>query len=215
MPQRPLGAWQLGWAKIKDGGKPVADFSSTTLPQDNSKPEIDKAILDLLKKVNDLNDALTASTTASKTPPGLIAPYGGATAPDGWLLCNGTAVLRGKYPDLFKAIGTNWGVGDGSSTFNIPDQAEAAFVGVGTRGSGVTAHDTYMLGQFKDDQLQGHRHLQQPSNTGSGGSGINATGGFSSGNTTGDPASDGTNGTPRTGTTTRGKRLGVNYIIKT
>ena len=54
-------------------------------------------------------------------PAGCIMPYAGATAPDGWLLCYGQAVSRTDYPDLFVAIGTAYGVGNGSTTFNLPD----------------------------------------------------------------------------------------------
>ncbi len=54
-------------------------------------------------------------------PVGTMLPYAGSTAPEGWLLCDGSAVSRITYSDLFKAIGTAWGNGNGSSTFNIPD----------------------------------------------------------------------------------------------
>jgi microcystin-dependent protein len=54
-------------------------------------------------------------------PPGCLMPYAGATAPDGWLLCNGQAVSRTTYADLFLAIGTAYGPGNGSTTFNLPD----------------------------------------------------------------------------------------------
>ena len=54
-------------------------------------------------------------------PPGVISMYAGATAPDGWLLCDGSAVSRTTYADLFTAIGTTYGAGDGSTTFNVPD----------------------------------------------------------------------------------------------
>lgn len=53
-------------------------------------------------------------------PVGLIAPFGGTTAPTGWLLCNGAAVSRTTYSDLFAVIGTKYGAGDGSTTFNLP-----------------------------------------------------------------------------------------------
>lgn len=43
------------------------------------------------------------------------------TAPTGWLLCDGSAVSRTSYANLFNAIGTNYGNGDGSTTFNVPD----------------------------------------------------------------------------------------------
>jgi len=115
-----------------------------------------------------------------------------------------------------------WGLGDGSSTFTLPDLRESAPVGIGTRGVGVSP-DTYNLGQFKDDQMQGHYHgrlasgLQFYVRVASGGSLIEPSAGTTIriDATTGDPSADGSsNGTPRTGTTTRGKRVGVNYIIK-
>ena len=56
----------------------------------------------------------------AEAPIGSIIPYGGTTAPSGWLLCQGQAVSRTEYADLFNAIDTNYGSGDGSSTFNLP-----------------------------------------------------------------------------------------------
>jgi microcystin-dependent protein len=54
-------------------------------------------------------------------PVGVILPYGGSTAPAAWLLCDGSAKSRTTYASLFAAIGTSYGVGDGSTTFNVPD----------------------------------------------------------------------------------------------
>jgi microcystin-dependent protein len=54
-------------------------------------------------------------------PVGTIVPYGGATAPDGWLLCDGGVVSRTTYADLFAVIGTAFGEGNGTTTFNLPD----------------------------------------------------------------------------------------------
>ena len=53
--------------------------------------------------------------------PGIISPHGASTPPTGWLECDGSAISRTTYSALFAAIGTTWGVGDGSTTFNIPD----------------------------------------------------------------------------------------------
>ena len=52
---------------------------------------------------------------------GTIKPWGKATAPDGYLLCDGSAVSRTTYADLFTVIGTTYGTGDNSTTFNVPD----------------------------------------------------------------------------------------------
>ena len=54
-------------------------------------------------------------------PAGSISMYAGSTAPTGYLLCDGSAVSRTTYADLFTAIGTTYGVGDGSTTFNVPN----------------------------------------------------------------------------------------------
>ena len=52
---------------------------------------------------------------------GTIKPWGKATAPDGYLLCDGSAVSRSTYADLFAVISTTYGAGDSSTTFNVPD----------------------------------------------------------------------------------------------
>ena len=61
------------------------------------------------------------------TPLGTIIPYGGTVAPTGFLVCDGSAVSRTTYAQLFAVIGTKYGEGDGSTTFNLPD-AEAGTI---------------------------------------------------------------------------------------
>lgn len=51
---------------------------------------------------------------------GFMLPYAGSSTPAGWLSCDGQAVSRTTYANLFTAIGTTWGAGDGSTTFNVP-----------------------------------------------------------------------------------------------
>lgn len=53
--------------------------------------------------------------------PGMIVPCAGNTVQDGYLLCDGSAISRTLYPELFAAIGTTYGAGDGSTTFNLPN----------------------------------------------------------------------------------------------
>lgn len=62
-------------------------------------------------------------------PAGIVWEYLGATAPSGWLLADGSAVSRAQYPDLFKAIGTQHGAGNGNTTFNLPNRKGRAGVG--------------------------------------------------------------------------------------
>lgn len=69
---------------------------------------------------------------------GRIVMTGRAAAPAGWFLCDGAAVSRTTYADLFDAIGTAFGVGDGSTTFNLPDLRSRTPIGVGT-GAGLSA----------------------------------------------------------------------------
>jgi microcystin-dependent protein len=65
-------------------------------------------------------------------PVGIIHPYAGATAPPGWLLCNGAAVSRTTYSQLFTVCGTTFGAGDGSTTFNIPNLVDRVATGIGS-----------------------------------------------------------------------------------
>ena len=70
-------------------------------------------------------------------PAGLVLPFAGATAPDGFLLCYGQAVSRSTYADLFAAIGTTYGAGDGSTTFNLPDLRGRVAAGKDDMGGGA------------------------------------------------------------------------------
>lgn len=86
---------------------------------------------------------------------GVIQMFAGSTPPAGWLLCDGSAVSRTDYATLFAAIGTTWGVGDGSTTFNLPDLRGRAPIGAGT-GSGLTART--LGGKLGSEYLQAHTH---------------------------------------------------------
>lgn len=56
-------------------------------------------------------------------PAGMVSPFAGPedNIPEGWLLCDGSAISRTEYANLYNAIGVCWGIGDGSTTFNLPD----------------------------------------------------------------------------------------------
>lgn len=72
-------------------------------------------------EINAGNDIL-ATDIADLTPLGVTLPYAGASAPTAkWMICDGTAINRTTYADLFAIIGTTFGVGDGATTFNIPN----------------------------------------------------------------------------------------------
>lgn len=80
------------------------------------------------------------------------------TLPAGWVVCNGQALGRTTFSDLFAAIGTTWGVGDGSTTFNVPDFRDRAPIGVsGTKALGTTGGQSAIA--LTIPQLPAHTHV--------------------------------------------------------
>lgn len=77
----------------------------------------------------------------SFVPSGTLLPYAGATAPTGFLMCDGSAVSRTTYAALFTSIGTLWGTGDGSTTFNLPDMRGYFMRGADNMGTGAAGRD--------------------------------------------------------------------------
>lgn len=81
-------------------------------------------MLETDKVIGELNHTvdhnLMAQEINQNTPPGAVTMYAGAAAPTGWLLCDGSSVLRATYPDLFAAIGTAYGSVDGTH-FTLPN----------------------------------------------------------------------------------------------
>lgn len=71
---------------------------------------------------------VTADEFNAMMPVGTVLPFAGSAAPTGWLPCDGSAVSRATYSDLFSVIGTTYGAGDGSTTFNVPDTRGRAIV---------------------------------------------------------------------------------------
>ena len=108
-------------------------------------------------------------------PAGSMVDFGGSVAPTGWLLCNGQLISRTGYPLLYAAIGTAYGVGDGSTTFAVPDFRGRAAIGddlMGTTAAGrittATVNQTTRGGvggaqtvTLTTAQLASHQHTQQ------------------------------------------------------
>jgi microcystin-dependent protein len=77
-----------------------------------------------------------ASTADIDAPTGTIFQSGKSTAPSGWLICDGSAVSRTTYATLYGVIGTTYGIGDNSTTFNLPDCRGRGLIGAGTGTGG-------------------------------------------------------------------------------
>lgn len=147
----------------------------------------------------------------SGVPSGTVFDFAGSTAPTGWLLCYGQAVSRTTYADLYAAIGTTYGTGDGSTTFNLPDLRGRAVAGkddmggsaanrITSAGSGITGTTLGSSGGTQTHTLQtaelaahthanaltdnNHTHVSVSQTTfGSGNSAYSGGGGAAVGNT--------------------------------
>jgi microcystin-dependent protein len=101
-------------------------------------------------------------------PSGTVLDFAGAVAPVGFLLCDGSAVSRSTYSDLFAAIGTVWGVGDGATTFNLPNLNGRTTIGSGTYTDLVDGSVSRSFAQtigaashiLTTPQIPSHTHIQ-------------------------------------------------------
>ena len=157
---------------------------------------------------------------------GEIIPMAGSTCPSGTLLADGTAVSRTTYSELFSKLNTLYGVGDGSTTFNLPNLKGVFLKGAGSQTiSGIVQSGT--LGTTENDQMQGHKHgitVGTPASTGPtvartltavAVTSVNEVSGSNPSFEITGATTDGTNGTPRSGTVTRPANVSVNYCVLT
>jgi microcystin-dependent protein len=127
-----------------------------------------------------------------------------SSVPGGWLECDGAAVSRATYAALFGEIGTTYGVGNGTTTFNLPDM-RGEFPRGWDHGRGIDAART--LGSTQADQFAAHTHTLPNQNSGStSNSSINVTGGGGAAQATGSAG---------TGTETRPRNVALMFVIKT
>ena len=128
----------------------------------------------------------TGQNVTVAVPTGVLYPFAGSSAPTGYLLCNGTTASRTTYATLFATISTTYGVGDGSTTFGLPDMRGRVPMGAGTGngqgvfGSGVITGAislaTRTAGQFGgDERLHSHSHDIQRSNIAASATGADAS----------------------------------------
>lgn len=128
-----------------------------------SIPEINKLTDD---NINKMKQAINLNA-----PAGVISMYGGSTAPSGWLICDGRTVSRTTYSRLFSAIGTTYGAGNGSTTFNLPNLKGRVPVGLDTsqtefnslgKAAGEKTH------KLKIEEMPKHNHQINTNQSGTG-----------------------------------------------
>jgi microcystin-dependent protein len=117
-----IGGYPLGAIVYYNGGlyRSLVD-SNNSVPTDSSKWEP--------------TYLMSPDTLTRLTPVGTIIAFSGLSAPEGYLFCDGSAVPRSQYSDLFSTIGVLYGSGDGSTTFNIPNLIDVFLQGSSTPAS--------------------------------------------------------------------------------
>lgn len=131
-------------------------------------------------------EGLTAALSAIVDPRDIgDLQWSGLASKARWLKCEGQAVSRTTYSALFAAIGTAFGAGDGSTTFNLPNGSGRALIGTGPAGTGITARalgasggaETHVL---TEAQIPAHGHTGTAASAGA----HTHSGGATAGNTT-------------------------------
>ena len=99
-------------------------------------------------------------------PVGVVQAFAGTTIPNGWLLCDGSAVSRTTYAKLFSVIGTTYGSGNGSTTFNLPNLVDKFVEGSATSGAIKSAGLPNITGSFGLRPVDGGLNVTWETNTG-------------------------------------------------
>jgi len=146
-----------------------------------------------------------ANVVSVAPPVGSIIIYAASAAPSGWLECDGSNVNRATFPNLFNAIGSTFGAGDGSTTFGLPD-LRGEFVRGWDNGRGVD--DGRGFGTAQSDEFKSHTHEIETFNDSS-------FSGPRAGNTNETGERNTFSSEPAGGNETRPRNIALMYIIKT
>lgn len=147
----------------------VVDLNEGILLRSTTVEAINDVFAQLIKEIKDrtladkqFSQAITSSIIDT-VPVGIILPFAGNSVPPSnlYAFCDGRTLNNadGTYNDLENALGTAWNNTPGDGLVTLPDLRECVLVGGGgNRGSGVSSHDSYSLGEFKDDRYASHSH---------------------------------------------------------
>ena len=145
----------------------VNNLSEGILLRSTAVDAINDVLAQLIKETQDrtladrqLSQAVTSSITDT-VPVGTILSFAGNNVLSNlYAFCNGQILdnADGTYNDLENALGTAWGNTPGDGLVKLPDLRECVLVGCGQRSTGVSNHDIYSLGEFKDDRYASHGH---------------------------------------------------------
>lgn len=150
-------------------------------------------------------DTVDSQHAAMLAPPGAVMAFAMSTVPTGWLECNGAAVSRSTYAALFGNIGTTWGSGNGSTTFNVPD-LRGEFIRGWDHSKGTDIGRE--LGSYQSGQNEAHTHTVAHSKLSGVSAGVNICGGSS-------PTTDTTTTSSSGETEARPRNWSLMYCIKT
>ncbi len=153
--------------------------------------------------------ARTGAAQGGVTPTGQIAAFGSVSIPVGWLICDGSAIDRITYAALFSVIGTTYGIGDGATTFNLPNLQDRFALGAGVTPLGNSGGASSVT--LSSANLPAHNHgITDPGHT-------HTTLATASNVTTGtDPGgvtTGGTTGSSTTGVTTNNTGSGTSFSV--
>lgn len=213
--------------------QPLAPVFSASMAYPKGAVIYDKATFSYLEAKNNNGpgaynagdwQTITNFARTAQQPAGAISQFAGSTAPSGWLLCNGSAVSRSIYADLFTAIGTTYGAGNGTTTFNVPNLGDKVAIGVGgtktlggTGGAAsVTPTGSVQSTTLTTTQMPSHNHTLKFGAFGAGGSiqsTYNNTGTDTATTNTGGSSSH-THGLTLNAVNVEQPYLVLNYIIK-
>ena len=162
-------------------------------------------------------ERIAGGTLWAEMPLASLIPFTADTdkIPTGFCLADGRALSRTTYAELFALIGTTYGSGDGSTTFNIPDMREATAKGTGLTSKSNNHYDSdgVALGEFVEDRLQDHSH-RIPTAPNSSPSASNYVMEAQTPSASATVISQNEVAQGRSGATTEVKAVGVNWIYK-